>query len=660
VALHERDGEVAAIEMLLDTGGGVLVVEGGPGIGKTALVDTASRRAGQGGWHALRGRGSELEAGFAFGVVRQLFERRLAGLDQGDRAELLVGPAAAAWQLLFGQPDEAYAEDASFAVLHGLYWLCVNLAASRPLLIAVDDAHWADGPSLRWLAYLAGRVEGLALALVVALRPAERASGETPLATLREQATAVLRPRLLSQSAVTAIVREKAGGEVSEELCAAVKRASGGNPFYVREALRAVEFDDDRRARLDAGEPLLHRGEGIARELTLRLQRLGPQALGLARALAVLGDGCELRHAATVAGLDMESATRLAAGLVRLEVLADDEPPRFLHPIVRDAVEASLASDARDSAHRAAARLLFVERAPPGRVVTHLLRVRPVGDHWVLARLREAARAAIERGAPLAGAELLRRALAEPPSPGERVTVLREAGRAEALAGREAACPRFKEALQLTAGAREKAEVGLELAEAYAGVFRWVDAVDVSERALAELGEADQALVARLEGELVVAGLRDARRASRVLPVLERLSSRQLEGAPAEAHAVGRGIAALWIEGRPAQLVALPLQAEFARAGPRSRNWDVCAPGMWALIHAGGVRRRGGDTRIDEGRGPPLRQRTRLFRHVRHPRLAQAASGSAARGGCGRTRRSARDAGSRFRAGSSACGDRAC
>src|SRR5262249_13318444 len=162
----------------------------------------------------------------------QLFERRLAGLDEGDRAELLAGPAATAWQLLFGQPDEAYAEDPSFAVLHGLYWLSVNLAATRPLLIAVDDAHWGDVPSLRWLAELEGRGEGLTLALVVALRPAERASGQTPLVTLRGQATAVLRPRLLSQAAVTAIVREKAGGEVSEELCAAVNRASGGNPFF--------------------------------------------------------------------------------------------------------------------------------------------------------------------------------------------------------------------------------------------------------------------------------------------------------------------------------------------------------------------------------------------------------------------------------------------
>ena len=77
----------------------------------------------------------------------------------------------------------------------------------------------------------------------------------------------------------------------------------------------------------------------------------------------------------------------------------------------------------------------------------------------------------------------------------------------------------------------ERAEVALEIAETYAALFRWVDAVDVLERALAELGEADRVLAARLEGELVVCGLHDARRAGRVAPVLARLGSRRLEAA---------------------------------------------------------------------------------------------------------------------------------
>ena len=125
-------------------------------------------------------------------------------------------------------------------MLHGLYWLTANMAAAGPVLVVVDDAHWADGPSLRWLAYLAPRLQGLAAGLLVAVRPAEPAAREDPLLAVRTEAAAVIRPRLLSQAAVTAMVRERAGRPVSEQLCAAVARASGGNPLYVRELARAA------------------------------------------------------------------------------------------------------------------------------------------------------------------------------------------------------------------------------------------------------------------------------------------------------------------------------------------------------------------------------------------------------------------------------------
>ena len=217
----------------------------------------------------------------------------------------------------------------------------------------------------------------------------------------------------------------------------------------------------------------------------------------------------------------MTDATGLATALVRLEVLADDDPPRFIHPVIRDALEMSLGGDARDAAHRSAARLLHADRASVRQIAAHLAFVRPAGDEWVLARLDEAAKEAIENGAPKVAADLLNRALAEPPPASQRVGLLRRAARAEVGAGREAALAHLEEALRLSADSCERAEITLEVAEAYAALFRWVDAVDVIERGLAELGDADQALAGRLEGELVVCGLHDARRASRVKPVLE-------------------------------------------------------------------------------------------------------------------------------------------
>ena len=251
-------------------------------------------------------------------------------------------PAAAAQPLLSGEVSAQPAGDSSFAVLHGLYWLVVNLAASGALLIAIDDAHWADEPSLRWLAYLAPRLEGLAAGMLVAMRPGDPAAMGAPVAAVRAQAAAVLRPALLSEQAVSDVVRGEAGGEASYELCAAVYAACGGNPLYLTELLRAAEARGRPLAALQPAELLAGGLEGIARQVIARVTSLGPGALGLAQALAVLEDGCELRHAAAIAGVTMAVATRLAGGLVSAEVLVAGDRPRFVHPVIRDALEASL------------------------------------------------------------------------------------------------------------------------------------------------------------------------------------------------------------------------------------------------------------------------------------------------------------------------------
>jgi DNA-binding CsgD family transcriptional regulator len=187
-------------------------------------------------------------------------------------------------------------------------------------------------------------------------------------------------------------------------------------------------------------------------------------------------------------------------------------------------------------------------------------------------------------GAPQAAAILLDRALAEPPPPGQRAGVLREAARAQVTTGRERTFVLLEEALRLAASPLERARIALEVAEAYAALFRWVDAVDVIERALAELGDADPELAARLEGELVVSGLHDARRAGRVAPVLARLSSRSLEAA-SEPAAVAQAMTML-LAGRPADQIAALLEDTLARAGPEAGNWDTRAALLWVLVVA--------------------------------------------------------------------------
>ena len=478
--LLERERELAAVDGLLERRSGVLIIEVGVGIGKTSLVQAACRRSRELGYEVLSAKGSELEADFVFGVVRQLFERRLTGAGADERASLLVGPAASVRPLLLGRSVEASAGDTSFAVLHGLYWLAANLSAARPLLLAIDDAHWADESSLRWLTYLARRLDGLNLMLLVALRPADPAFAKATLLALRAEAPTILRPALLSENAVGALVRATLGSRSDDGLCEAVWTASGGNPLYVNELLRALALSDQRLVEIDQAELLVGGLEGIGRRVIARVRRVDLAALRLAQALAVLGDGCELRHAAATAGLEMTDATRLATVLVRLEVLADDDPPRFIHPVVREALEASLGGDARDAVHRSAARLLHADRASAGQIAAHLALVRPASDEWVFARLDEAAQEAIENGAPKVAAELLNRALAEPPPASQRIDLLRRTARVEVSAGREVALVHLEEALQLAANPSERAEITLEVAEAYASLFRWVDAVDAS------------------------------------------------------------------------------------------------------------------------------------------------------------------------------------
>ena len=217
--LLERGAELARIESALarsarrtrQVSGG----RGPAGIGKTAVLAEARAAAAQGGMRVLRARGTELEREFAFGVVRQLFEPPLVEASEARacgsaaRRRRSRGRAPRPSGRTLGDGPPASGIDPSFAVLHGLYWLCANLAAARPLCLVVDDAHWADAPSLRYLAFLLTRLEELDVALIVATRACEAGTDAELLTTLTTDPSAdVIRLRPLTRAAVA----ELAGG----------------------------------------------------------------------------------------------------------------------------------------------------------------------------------------------------------------------------------------------------------------------------------------------------------------------------------------------------------------------------------------------------------------------------------------------------------------
>src|ERR1700730_14793873 len=169
--LLERDAVLASaragIDAALSSAGSVLVLEGSPGVGKTSVAQAIADLATGRGMLVLRARGGELEQDFPFGIVRQLFEPHLMTLTDGERDRLLSGAARlAAPALGLETVADSPTADASFTVLHGLFWLIASLTAPRPVLIVVDDVHRADEPSLRWISYLTQRLEGLAAFVV--------------------------------------------------------------------------------------------------------------------------------------------------------------------------------------------------------------------------------------------------------------------------------------------------------------------------------------------------------------------------------------------------------------------------------------------------------------------------------------------------------------
>src|SRR5437764_5785367 len=192
IGLLEREDEQSAIHEAVDAvmagSGRVLLLEGEAGIGKTELLGVARRRAEGRGMRVLRARGGPLEAEFAFGVVRQLFEAEVRGLRPEERDVVLDG-AAAGGAAVVGV-DAPLADPARLdllRVLHGVYCLCSNLSERSRLSLEVDDAHAADPESLRWLNYMAQRVEDLPLLVIVAARPGEQSAdpiSATALASL--------------------------------------------------------------------------------------------------------------------------------------------------------------------------------------------------------------------------------------------------------------------------------------------------------------------------------------------------------------------------------------------------------------------------------------------------------------------------------------------
>jgi DNA-binding CsgD family transcriptional regulator len=469
--------------------GAILLIRGVAGVGKTELLRVASRAAAERGMGVLSVRGTELERHVPYGLARQLADRALAGRDPAGRALVLEGPAGrAVAQITDLASPPSPADDPALLIPHGLFWLVANLAAQAPLLFAVDDAHWCDAASLRFLRYLAPRLEGLPVLLAVSARDDENTAELAEQLAISPDAT-VIKPGPLSRQATEALVRARVRADAHASFCDACHEITGGNPFFV------VQLTDELRAEGFSGRPeetarVREVGpQTVAAAVLLRLSRLAPSALTLARAVAVLGEHAELRHILRLADLDEAAAAEQIAALSGARLIDDTRPLAFVHPIVRNAIYLDLTATQRARAHRHAAKLLMDEDAPGELVAAQLLLSDPSGDAAVVAALRGAAAEALARGAPDDAVTYLARALAEPPPARVRADVLLEVGTAQAVAHDPAAVDQLAAAIRSVTVASKRAAAARLLARELLLSARMADAVAVLDQALAALGD---------------------------------------------------------------------------------------------------------------------------------------------------------------------------
>jgi DNA-binding CsgD family transcriptional regulator len=457
----------------------------------------------------LAARGGELEGEFAYGIVRQLFEPLLASVSPDLRAELLSGPATLIEPLFAAAPlagSNDVAADGSFAVPHGLYWLAANVAFQQPTLLGIDDLHWADTPSLRWLLYLTRRLDGVPLLVVAACRRPEGEGRDPTLVAelISDPEATTIRPEPLGRASIAMLARELHGLAPDDAFCAALETATGGNPLFVGAVLDAVAREGISPTAEHASRLLEIGAQGVSRAVWLRLARLPTTALILLRAASILGDGVELRLAARLAGVEARELGPAAATLVRLDLLRRADPLEFFHPIVRHAVYETLDVVERDTAHRLAAELLLRAGALSESAAGHLLRVAARADSFVVSTLRQAAERALAQGAADAAAGYLTRALAEQTDSATRAEVLVELGLAERRTNGPAAADHLRAALELLTDPARRGAVALELGRALWFTDRIADALAVVERALDEVDrERDPGLYELLVAELI-------------------------------------------------------------------------------------------------------------------------------------------------------------
>ena len=436
-----RDDQLAALEGVLGGARGgygrVVLVAGEPGIGKTRLAEEAARRAAAAGMQVAWGRCHEGDGAPALWPWVQVVRQLAAGLAPGQLAAML-GPSAA-WlgQLLpeldgpAPPPEPRPVADlgaARFQFNQAVAGLLRRLAGDRPLLVVVDDLHWADVPSLSLLAFLAGELTDARLVVVGTYRDVEALPGRPLAEALGALAREPVVERIplggLDRAGVAALIGRTIGGRPAEPLVQAVADRCGGNPFFITELLRLLQSERGLAAGDAAAAARRDIPVGVRDVLRARLARLPAQTGTFLMVAAVAGRRFDLDLVEAVTGLEDEPALDAAEAAVLAGLLLEDDRAagryRFAHALVRETIYQDISRARRARLHaRVVDALLAVRGAEPepaaemayhcgqaapvigaARALPHLLRA---GEQAAAQLAYEAADEQFERALQLAG-----------------------------------------------------------------------------------------------------------------------------------------------------------------------------------------------------------------------------------------------------------------
>ena len=618
--LLERDGELAALDAavsgLAAGRGAVVTVEAGGGLGTTALLDHAGRRAEDAGFTVRRAAPGPFERELPFGAVRALLEGPLRDAGRAEAGRLLDGAAGDAGRFLLGESTPG--RGATVRLAHSLLWLCGALAAERPLVLILDDAHWSDRESLEVLSHLARRIDEVPVLLVAGANAADPAAPRDLLSLLAGvRATISLRPRPLTLAAAVALVRRHAG-HASERAVREAHDAAGGNPWILEQVGRQIAAQGEA-----GGTPSAAVREAVRR----RLAALTPRDRSVATALAVLlGDDAPAGIVAGLSGVPIDELAPARDALRAAGLLACG-CARFAHPILAAAVVADLHGSDRGRAHREAARLLIGAGASSDEVAAHLLECGPSGDAEVSALLVDAACEATRRGDGQTAVAYLERARDERAAGDNRAVMLARLGTAAFDAELPDARRWLHEALTGSSARRVDVMTMLAALQAFdGGDARLADQLfeaaagehDPDARAAIDVAALDALLTlpgrqverGRRVGELTAVAFADEALA-RVVTAHRAWSAIELGNAPAEAcaslamAAIEDGVLLERAASRPAYhlvvrvLILTDRHAEAARAiaALRARAGDSARLRALAAWHAGELALRTGDIR---------------------------------------------------------------